>query len=181
MISAYAREQLTKMCRYSKLRDGLGKRSCQIFIIAFAMTSVGPVDANAGDTLEATGRKAIANAKVVVDEVQEKAQEFTVNVILGSKDAIHKVSTLGRWTSALTERAAYPIRRTSDMATWGRERPSQLPVHGKTVHEADLAIHQRFTREVFLRLSVSMDEEPVFTGSGDAHPAVGLSFIRPFE
>jgi len=169
------------MCRYSVVRDRQGKRSAQILIIALAVTCVGAGDSHAGETLESTGRKAIANAKVVVDEVQEKAQEFTTNVILGSKDAIEKVSTLGRWTSALTERAAYPIKRTSETATWGRERPSKLPVFGTTVHEGNLAIHQRFTREMFLRLSVSMDEEPVFTGSGDTHPAVGLSLIRPFN
>jgi hypothetical protein len=152
-----------------------------MFVIALAMTCSISAEADAGETLEATGRKAIANAKVVVDEVQEKAQQFTVNVILGGKDALERVTTLGKWTSALTMRATHPIKQSLDTTTWGRERSSKLPLSGATVHDGNLAIHQRLAREMFLRLSVSMDEEPVFTGTGDTHAAVGLSLIRSFD
>ncbi len=169
------------MCRYKNTRGRLDKLSAQIFVIAFAMTSVGAGHAHAGQTLGTTGRKAIEGAKVVVDEVQEKAQEFTVNVILGGRDAIEKVTTLGRWTSALTQRATSPIRSDNESATWGKARTLTPPSYGTTVHNGKLAIHQRFAREVFLRLAVSMDEEPVFTGSGQNHPSVGLSLIRPFD
>jgi hypothetical protein len=169
------------MCRYSRTTWGRDKTSAAIFVIAFALTCVGASDARAGETLEATGRKAIENAKVVVGEVQEKAQEFTINVILGGKDAIERVSTLGKWTSALATHTASPVKRGSEAATWGRERSSRPPVSGTTVHDGNLAIHQHFAQEIFLRFSVGMDEEAVFTGSGEAHPAVGLSLIRSFD
>lgn len=176
-----AREQLTKMCRYSRTTEGRDKTSAPIFVIALALTCAGASDARAGETLEATGRKAIENARVVVGEVQEKAQEFTINVILGGKDAIDRVTTLGKWTSTLASHTAPPVNRGSESATWGRERSSKPPVSGTTVHDGSLAFHQRFAQEMFLRFSVGMDEEAVFTGSGESHPAVGLSFIRSFD
>jgi hypothetical protein len=152
-----------------------------MFVIAFAMTSVGAPDAHAGQALAKTSRKAIESARVVVDEVQETAQEFTVNVILGGRDALKRVTTLGRWTSALTERATSPIKNNSERVTWGTARAIAPKSYGSTIHDGPLAIHQHFAREIFLRLSISMDEEPVFTGSGESRPAVGLTFIRPFD
>ena len=169
------------MWRYRKLTGRLSKRSAPIFVIAFAVTCGISAEAYAGETLETTSRKAIANAKVVVDEVQEKAQQFTINVILGGKDAIERVTTLSKWTSALTMRATHPVKQSLETATWGRELSSKLPLSGATVHDGNLAIHQRLAREMFLRLSVGMDEEAVFTGTGDTHATVGLSLIRSFD